>query len=252
MVYKILASTLFMGKNLVYVPECHSTNSLAADLLDRHTAPEGTLVITDRQTKGRGQRGNTWTTEARSNFTLSLILKPTFLKADQQFFLNMSVSLGIRQYLGQYVGGNASIKWPNDIMIGDKKVCGVLIENGLQGGQLATSIVGIGLNVNQQHFEYPNATSLSLQTGTRYNLAAELELLISRIESYYLLLRQQKFNDLEQQYLDHLFRKSELRAFKVAGQTCQGRIQGVDQAGHLLIEIDGVMRKFGFKEIEYV
>src|SRR5882757_1221638 len=132
-----------MGQKLIYVPECHSSNTLLYELNDSSPLPEGTVVITDNQTAGRGQRGNIWETDPGLNITFSLLLKPGFLAAKNQFRLNMAVSLAVAEGLKRYVSSEVKLKWPNDIFISNKKIGGILIENQLQGMSLSESIVGV-------------------------------------------------------------------------------------------------------------
>ena len=119
--YKIPANTLFTGKNLVFVPDCPSTNTLALEISQQSPVKEGTVVITDQQTAGKGQRGNTWEAEPRQNLTFSLILKPTFLAVNKQFYLNIVICLALKDYLRQKTSGPVHIKWPNDILVHQKK-----------------------------------------------------------------------------------------------------------------------------------
>ena len=130
--YKIPAKTLFMGQKLIYVPECHSTNSSLSDLINHADLPEGLVLITDNQTKGRGQRGNNWDSLPGENLTFSILLKPKFLATRDQFQLNMAIAIGIADGVRQLMSQQVSLKWPNDIMIDGKKVGGILIENQSQ------------------------------------------------------------------------------------------------------------------------
>jgi BirA family transcriptional regulator, biotin operon repressor / biotin---[acetyl-CoA-carboxylase] ligase len=152
--YKIPVGTLFLGKNLLILPECPSTNTFAAELDQAGQAPDGTVVITHHQTSGRGQRGNTWESGTGLNLTFSAVVQPVFLTATSQLHLNKAVALAVHDVVATYVSENEKkekkekkgpagqatrVKWPNDIMIGEKKVCGILIENQLTGGQLSRS-----------------------------------------------------------------------------------------------------------------
>jgi BirA family biotin operon repressor/biotin-[acetyl-CoA-carboxylase] ligase len=244
--------TLFLGKNLVFVPECHSTMDLALQLCQQSAAPEGTLVITDHQTAGRGQRGNTWITSRGENFTLTLVLRPGFLAIKDQFYLTMAVALGLHDYLLTKTNRPVRIKWPNDILVDDKKVCGILIENQLQGQHFTNSLVGIGLNINQQTFAVSTATSLSLVTGQRYELAAELPLLLAALEARYLQLREGRLETLKDQYLNNLYWRGEQRSFTSANTTFNGTITGIDASGKLKVETMTGLRTFDLKEIAYV
>jgi BirA family biotin operon repressor/biotin-[acetyl-CoA-carboxylase] ligase len=249
--YKIPANTLFLGKNLVFMPECHSTNTIAMELCQQSHTPEGTLVITSKQIAGRGQRGNTWESEPNSNLTLSLVLKPSFLAIKDQFYLNMFVSLAIRDLLSQMCSATVHIKWPNDILINEFKICGILIENQLSGDRITNSVVGVGLNINQRHFASPSATSLGLITSQTYNLQMILELLLGHLETYYLHLRQHHYEKLRDAYLKHLYKINEDHSFLSQERKFEGKIIGVDAHGRLCIMTGGEEKVFGIKEVAF-
>jgi BirA family biotin operon repressor/biotin-[acetyl-CoA-carboxylase] ligase len=248
--YKIPTNTLFTGKNIVFVPQCHSTNTLAAELASG--VPEGTVVITQDQTAGRGQRGNTWVVKPGANFTLSIILYPKSLSTQNQFALNIFSSLAVIDYVSSYVGQGAKIKWPNDIMIESYKVCGILIENQITASHLTKTIVGIGLNMNQTEFGYDRATSLSNMCGRSFNLVTEFELLMEAIEHRYLQLRQGQLVDLRNDYLDRLYWRHEPHVFRSGSGNLHGVITGIDNAGKLVIDADGQLHTFGVKEVTYI
>ena len=143
-------NTLFIGKKIVYLPNCHSTNDSALSILGSNDVFEGTTIITSRQTSGKGQKGNRWQSEPGKNLTFSIILKPGFLDVKQQFKLNFAVSLGIFDFLSSFFKSHVKIKWPNDIYYKDSKIAGILIENSIRSMKMQHSIVGVGLNVNQE------------------------------------------------------------------------------------------------------
>jgi BirA family transcriptional regulator, biotin operon repressor / biotin---[acetyl-CoA-carboxylase] ligase len=250
--YKIPANTLFLGKNLISVPECHSTNTLVADLASQSDMPEGSLVITNNQTAGRGQRGNTWQAEPGKNFTFSILLKPRFLSVKDQFFLHRFVSLGLTDYLQHYFTEGVTIKWPNDILINSRKVCGILIENQLSGFQINQSIIGIGLNVNQKQFGQTTATSLSLLTRMDFSLETELAKLLMALEVRYMQLKNNKLDLLKEEYLRQLHWRNEQRTFTTTGKDFSGKIIGTDETGRLQIESTEGIRTFDVKEITYL
>lgn len=241
-----------MGKNLVFMPECHSTNTHALQLCQQKQSVEGTVVITNNQTAGRGQRGNTWEAEPGTNLTFSLILKPTFLLASEQFMLNRAVSLGIADFLRSQLPKAVKIKWPNDMLVQEKKICGVLIENVIQGSGLSAAVVGIGLNINQHRFSNARATSLHLQTGILYDLSTMLDELLHCLEVYWLMLREGRHETLNELYLEQLYAKEETRLFKAGTEVFEGAITGVDAVGRLVINTAFGERVFGMKEVEFV
>lgn len=249
--YKIPAKTVFLGKNLIYVPECHSTSSLLKEWLHERELPEGTLVITDCQTYGRGQRGNTWESEPGKNLTFSFLLRPTFMEARNQFDINMAISVGIAAALNKMLDEAALVKWPNDIMIEDKKVCGILIENSILGTFLTDVTVGIGLNVNQASFGVATAGSLSQFSGTSLNLDEVLGEVITEIERCYLMLRSGQVMQIREQYLDRLYWHRQPHIFETNGTPFVGMISGIDSEGRLCIQSENGIKRFLAKEVQY-
>lgn len=251
--YKIPANTLFIGKNLVFVPECPSTNTLAAEISHQSPVKDGTVVITDSQTAGRGQRGNTWETTPGLNLTFSIVLKPGFLALTKQFFLNIVASLALKDYLMREVPGAVYIKWPNDILVHDKKISGILIENQVQGSSLVTAIIGIGFNLNQKNFSnLARATSLAMVTGKDYDRHREVELILEYVESRYLQLRRGNTDGLMSEYLASLYRRNEKHWYRSEGRLFEGIIRDLDEIGNLRVEENGMVRSYGVKEIEFV
>lgn len=248
----MLPNTLFMGQQLYYLPVCESTNSEAQQLLIKNKATEGCTVLTSEQTRGRGQRGNTWEAEPGKNITLSVILSPVFLPVRQQFYLNMAVSLAVLDLLHEYGATGAQVKWPNDLYFKDKKVGGILIENTINSYSLQHSIVGIGLNINQLNFGIGTATSLAAITGISINLVQVTARLLELLEKRYLELRNGKFARLKYEYLQALYRYQEPHWFIVNGARVQGSIVGVDEDGKLGVNIENELCFFDFKEIAYI
>ena len=241
-----------MGKNLVYVPECHSTNTLASELCQKTNTVEGTAVITDRQTMGRGQRGNSWLSDPNRNLTFSLILKPSFLKPIEQFNLTIAISLALRDFLTHRILGVIKIKWPNDILVNDKKLCGILIENMLAGDVIQYSVVGIGLNVNQDSFLIDSASSMKATAGHDFSLSYEWSLLCESIERRYLQLRSGKTEELKNDYLESLYGMGEVRRFSISTGETKGTIKGVDRQGKLLVSLHDGMHSYDLKEISFI
>jgi len=242
-----------MGHSLIFMPECHSTNDEASRLLDSNTqVMEGTVVITNAQTSGRGQRGSTWVSEPGKNLTFSLLIKPTFLAVLDQFYLNMTFSLGLADYLNNALTSDIRIKWPNDIIVNDKKVCGILIENHVQGQNIQHSIVGIGLNVNQTNFSVPHATSMKLQKDHEFALENVLPELLSFLETRYLQLRSGNLEELINDYLTIFYWKGERHMFKKADEIFEGEITGIDPFGKLKINVDGTTEYFEVKQIQFL
>jgi BirA family biotin operon repressor/biotin-[acetyl-CoA-carboxylase] ligase len=237
------------------LPECPSTNSEAQALLVQNRASEGCTVMTGFQSQGRGQRGNQWHVAPGENLTLSVILMPTFLTASQQFLLSQAVALAVHDWASALLGPDPKlkVKWPNDLYFGNQKFGGILIENSLSGAKIQHSIVGIGLNINQQQFPIPTATSLSQLTGRAYALDALAARLLECLERRYLQLRAGQVGALRADYLKVLYRYQETHLFEVDGQQVKGQIVGVEEDGRLAVAFGGKeLRRFGMQEIRYV
>jgi BirA family transcriptional regulator, biotin operon repressor / biotin---[acetyl-CoA-carboxylase] ligase len=252
LLYKIPAKTLFLGKNVVFVPECHSTNTLALELSQQPSVPDGTIVITNNQTAGRGQRGNTWQTQPGKNLTLSVILKPAFLQVKDQFYLNIFTALAVQDAVQERAGASVSIKWPNDVLVAGRKICGILIENQIRGSQVSISVIGIGLNVNQQEFSNPNATSLASVWGHELDLETILHHLCECLEARYLQLRQASNSQLLKAYLEKLYWLNEKHVFESNNKEFEGTITGIDVRGKLLVASGDQTLTFDVKEIRYI
>jgi BirA family biotin operon repressor/biotin-[acetyl-CoA-carboxylase] ligase len=248
--------TLFVGKNLIFLPETNSTNSYAIDLLKNVNPPEGTIVHSARQLKGKGQRGAAWTTEPVSNLTVSILLRPSFLKLSEQFFLYIISALAVHDTTAQFLGPgqfDINIKWPNDILVKRRKISGILIENKLMGESITWSVIGIGMNVNQVEFGGLNATSLKLESESDHPVQRVLELLCSQVEKYYLMLKAGKLMELKALYLDHLFGLNETLKFEFAGRQEMLKVTGIGETG--LLQLETMDKKFvevDLKELKWM
>ncbi|GEO03077.1 biotin--[acetyl-CoA-carboxylase] ligase [Adhaeribacter aerolatus] len=249
---KIAPNTLFTGKQVIYLPQCDSTNRFAQNLINKNEATEGTVVITDRQTHGQGQRGNTWEAEPGKNITLSLILKPQFLAAQYQFNLNICISLAVLNFAQAYLPPLLKLKWPNDLYYGNKKIGGILIQNSLYGQLIQHAVVGIGLNINQHLFTAPAASSFAQITGKTFDLRSLIERLLEFIEARYLQLKAGKAALLRFEYLQNLYRYQEEHTYQVGGQLVSGTIIGVDDAGRLCLHVGQEVQYFNLKEISFI
>ncbi len=250
---KIQPKTLFTGKYSIYLPTCHSTNESATEIIQKNEIPEGTIVITDNQTQGKGQRGNTWLSQANKNLTFTLVLKPIFLNVSEQFKLNIAISLGIYNALKEYIGEGLSIKWPNDIFYGDKKLGGILIESMISNGQMSYSFIGIGLNINQTEFNLPNATSLcKIGYQDYFELTSVLENLCENIEKEYLKLKVGNESSQKKEYLNTLYRFDTWNLYRDEKGEFEGRIKGIKPSGKLIIETKLGLKQFETKEFEYI
>ena len=249
-----MPDTFFTGQNIIQVTAVDSTNNYLKNLLCNERPTEGTLVEAHTQSSGRGQMGNTWVSEPGKNLTVSYLFYPTFLEASKQFYLNMAVSLAVKDCCELLLGDEVKIKWPNDIYYCNEKIAGILIENAISAGQLTSSVVGIGLNVNQTDFPeaLPNPSSLKLVSGKAFDLAEVRDAVSLFLEKYYLQLRQQHFNFLDKGYTVALYRYQQTHEFRVGEKVMRGEINGVTKEGKLILHSNGKEHRFAFKEVEYV
>ncbi len=242
---KLQPKTLFVGQNQVFLPNCHSTNDVAAELAEQGGQYDGTVVYTDFQTAGRGQRGTSWNSSSGVNLMMSIVIDASFLPLHRQFDLSITAALAARSELG---APNARIKWPNDLYIGEKKVGGILIENHLSGNKLQYAILGIGINVQQTEGLPERATSLLLE-GISVDRDTVLMRVCEQFEHY--LLRLKQGENLRDLYFQHLLGYRETRTFEAQGLRFQGSIRGISPEGLLLVESEHSKKKFDIKEITF-
>lgn len=239
------------------VQETPSTNSYLAQLCQESKAKEFHTVIAESQTAGRGQRGNSWESESGKNLTFSTVLYPTALKARQQFYLSMIAAFSVVYALDNYTEG-FSIKWPNDIYWKDKKIAGILIENELEGEYIAQSIIGIGLNVNQETFysSAPNPVSLHQIIGHSIDRQELLHKILKGIVGGYTFLEKEYAKAapaILNLYLNHLYRKEGMFPYRDAKGVFMAEFHQVEPDGHLILKDEqGSLRRYAFKEVEFI
>jgi BirA family biotin operon repressor/biotin-[acetyl-CoA-carboxylase] ligase len=248
-------SGLFVGQNLIIIKQIDSTNNFLKDSLSNSKPlTEGTVIMAESQYAGRGQQQNRWHSEAGKNLTFSILLKPVFLPVGQQFDLTRAISLGIINALEPILGDKLKIKWPNDIYYADGKLGGILIENLVQGHQIKNSVIGIGLNINQEIFplDVPNAVSLNQILHRHYDLKLLLSEICKNIEASYLNLKAGRFELVRKAYLDRLYWLNEDKMFKANGQEFEGMIKDVKDNGLLIVNKGVEASEYNQKEIEFL
>ncbi len=210
--------------------------------------------MAEEQFAGRGQVNNTWVSEPGKNLTISILLKPVFLPVDQQFVLNQTVCLALNDVLRRYFDNSATIKWPNDCYVGHRKIGGMLIENMVQGDRIRNSVVGIGLNINQVEYpdELKNVTSFKKILHRDYDLRKILGEICTALEGRYLQLKGGHTTEINEAYLERLYKRGVYSAFRTGNETVNGRILGTSRYGLLEVDIAGKIRHFGLKEIEFI
>jgi len=245
---------LFTGNHIIELSKTDSTNSDLMAMLSDGNLPEGTVVWTKKQRSGRGQRGNDWQSEPGKNLTFSLVWHPHFLRIDQQFYLSMAVALGVHHYLTEEQLEEVAIKWPNDVLVKDRKIAGILIETVVNKQQLKNAVVGIGLNVNQLKFD-PNLKAVAMRHFRLRDWVLEdvLKGLCASLEPFYLMLRSGQLQQLEERYLSLLWGYKEFKTYHYDGKTIAAKITGVQSSGHLLLEDEkGNEIKADFQQIKPV
>lgn len=232
----------------------NSTNIYAKDLLDNESCEDRTVVVADSQTAGKGQQGNKWESSAGDNLTLSLIYIPDFLPADKQFYISCVISLGIYDYLSAKID-NVSIKWPNDIYSGDSKIAGILIENTIMGNGIASSVCGMGININQEVFvsDAPNPVSLFQINRKKYKLTEELIELLRCTEKRYSMLERGEYERIKEDYFAVLYRSRGFYKFEDAKKVFEAKIKDVSDTGEIILETkERKMLRYYFKEVSFV
>jgi len=211
-------------------------------------------VRADFQTSGKGHHGNQWQSEPGMNLLFSILLKPKFLAIENAFHLSRISSLSVIDVLDN-LDVSSKIKWPNDILIGKRKVCGILIENCMQGEKILHTVIGIGLNINQDAFSplMPAATSLVLEKGCHYDMHILLEHFRDTLESWYQVLSNGHTERITGAYMNRLYRLNEPAMYSDGSGEFMARITDVLPGGELeLSKEGGGSQRYGFKEIEYL
>lgn len=250
-------ATLFIGQNRIFLNETESTNSYAINLLKNVNLVEGTVIYAEKQSAGKGQRGNVWHAHPSMNLTLSLVIKPGFLSIGKSFYLSKITALAIYDLLTELLDNSQydiKIKWPNDMLVNSKKVAGILIENGFKEQNIIYSIVGIGLNVNQTFFQYlPLATSLNILTAKNFSLDVVMNRLFVYFEKWYLCLREQKYKEINATYLKNVYGLNTICSFEQDGKTFKALVKDINENGFLVLEDEEKqIKQFDIKGIKWL
>lgn len=238
----------------IFVEDIDSTNTYANTLLSKTNPIEGTAIWADFQQQGRGQIGRSWESEKGQNLLFSVVLYPDFVPIPNQFLLSMAISAALLKFVKSLKIADVSIKWPNDIYIQDNKVAGILIQNQLQGKQIRSSIVGVGLNVNQSIWSaaIPNPTSL-------YNVLKQkfdLEVLLASCQSYmmkeYLRLKSGLDTEIYDFYHNNLYKRLVPSKFNTQKGIIEGHIIKVRKTGEIEIQTTEGVECYAFREISFL
>jgi BirA family biotin operon repressor/biotin-[acetyl-CoA-carboxylase] ligase len=241
--------------NIIKLNAIDSTNSYLRKLVQIKQLENFTVVVAEHQFEGRGQMGTVWESSVGKNLTFSVLVRFSKLEITQQFYLSMAVALGILRVLKTIVNSPLKIKWPNDILAGNDKVAGVLIENVLGGSTLKYAVVGIGLNVNQVTFpeEIKNVTSLKKLTGIFFDKDELLSRLIKSIQYFVDFIENEDFIELKKRYIASLYKFQIPSMFEDnQGVLFLGKIVDISEEGQLMVELENeTIRKFNLKEIKF-
>ncbi|UJH91120.1 biotin--[acetyl-CoA-carboxylase] ligase [Antarcticibacterium sp. 1MA-6-2] len=238
---------------IIKVSATESTNNLAKEWYVSNKDSGAVVFVTDEQTAGRGQRGATWNSNRGENLTMSLLFPLPSLEINEQFLLSAGVGLAITKALKLLNFNTVRLKWPNDIMAANKKIGGILIENILSNGRIAASVIGLGLNVNQQIFpDLPQASSLRNLSSKEYELEEVLNVVVKSIEDFVNTLDRNSSEKIFQKYEALLFKKDKISTFELKdGNFLTGIIVGVTSTGLLKVRVeDEVLKPFDLKEVK--
>lgn len=243
-----------MNTQIIRLKETDSTNNYIKSLTDNGDTDDMTVVVADYQSAGRGQGSNTWLSEPGKNLLFSLRVHPTMVPVARQFLLSMTGALALKQALDTFTDG-ISMKWPNDIYWNDRKLSGTLIETTLGGGHIKQCVFGVGLNVNQEAFppSLPNPVSLYQIIGHETDREDLLKLILNKFESLWPLISFGGYADISAMYHEGLYRGHGYHTFKDANGEFEAAIVEVEDDGHLVVhDREGVVRRYTFKEIEFI
>lgn len=247
-------TTLFTGRQRIALRTVGSTNEYLAGLQRANPQPEGTVVSAQFQESGKGQAGSKWESAYGQNMLVSILFYPSFLPAGNLFSLNMAFSLGLAGFAKELLGEHVRIKWPNDLYYLDKKLGGMLIENVVSAQTVSQTILGAGINLNQDSFSQhlPNPISFKQILKKQLDLDAAFSSLFRHVEARYLQLRRGEENAIREEYHRAMFRFGEWARYESAGWVFEGKIRGVSQEGKLMIEHrNGFVESFEMKEVRF-
>lgn len=243
-----------MEKTFIRIEETESTNDYLRNSKQAVDGGVMTIVSADYQSAGRGQGTNRWESERGKNLLFSVLVHPHELPVRRQFFLSMVGALAIKDAVDSYVGG-VTLKWPNDIYCGDRKLSGTLIETHVANGQLKDCIFGVGINVNQRVFtsDAPNPVSLFQLTGREVDREELLRRVIASFERFYEMLAKGDYGTVSSRYRQCLYRREGFYLFRDVRGEFEAAIVDVEDDGHLVLrDKKGVTRRYAFKEVAYI
>jgi len=239
---------------LIKLNATDSTNNYLKQLILERTLDDFSVVVANHQTNGRGQRGSSWLSEKDKNLTFSVLKRNISIVANQQFLLNILVSLSIVKTLEEFNIPKLAIKWPNDILSDHHKISGILIENLIKNKQIEYAIIGIGLNVNQVKFEgLSKVSSLKNIMPLAVDKDELLTKIIDKLKMYFKLYSENGSEFLNSEYESYLFRKDKPSTFiSHDNNLFTGIIRGVSTSGKLCVQMEDFNKEFDLKELKLI
>ncbi len=252
--------TLFTGQQVTVFKTVESTNTCLSNLLSQQRLPEGAVIMADEQTSGRGLANERWLSEAGKNLLMSVVFYPSFLSTQNLFMLSKAFSLGVYDCVKDLLTNSSEnkfvkIKWPNDIYVGDKKLCGMLIENSIRNPNVNHTVLGIGLNVNEEDFPVAlqNPVSLKMILGKELEMIACFTALCNALESRYLQLKAGHADQINEEYVSALFRFGEFHEYESNHGRFKAKLTAVADDGKIFLKREtGLIEKYDFKEVKFI
>lgn len=238
-----------IGRKLIKLEVVDSTNNYAAKLIKSGEIEPGTVILADNQTAGRGQRMAEWRSNPGENLTFSCYVEKVNLSVQRQFVLSQVVALILVEFFNK-LGLEAEVKWPNDILVDRKKIAGVLIENQLKGADISSSIIGVGINVNQSNFDGMRATSIYQATGKYKNIQELMFAFISSFNQSFERLISQP-SSLKEQYMAVLYGTQETIALQDEDGKFQSKIIDILESGKVVITRNNQPKEYDLKEVTF-
>ena len=244
----------YFGSHIIQIDRVNSTNNYAAKLLNQTKIPFGAVIMAQFQDDGRGQRGAVWQSKSGENLLFSAILDGSLMKECPPFYLSKCVAVSIKDTLSYFLKHKIHLKWPNDVLVERRKIAGVLIESQWKGNNLFSSIIGVGLNVNQTHFEYGfDATSMKLLSANDYDLKEVLQVLCTKLNFNFNRLLSKEYSDLQQDYLSSLYKYNEKTHFKIGDKLEEVVLKDVNENGMVSLEmLGGKIKEYDFSQARQI
>lgn len=248
-----MSAPLQIGNTVLHYKQTASTNDLAKQLIQHHSVPNGTVVVTTYQTQGRGQQNKDWESEAGKNLLCTFIINERDLYFQHQIFFNMAVSCAVRKCIAQLLPSHiVQIKWPNDLYVNKKKIAGILIENIVVGETWKNALVGIGINVNQTNFAHESATSIQLLNETNTDVNGVLSALSKQLTAYLTAMNDAGKETIHAEYNAHLLQIGETNRYIAGGMEKEAKLLGIDQYGRVMMESNNQVETYQHGEIKLI